>query len=231
MGHRRMCPGFTAGHIFCYGKEIEDVRFFVFPKSQEIKAMRKSLLLLVFVLGCAPLFAQQVVGGKISSEPKQPQETFAPDAPTHDQVMTLFDLLQIRKTMATMMDGMKQVIKQSAEQSFRERVPNPTPKQLEALQGMTDDALGDMPIDEMVEAVVPIYRRHLSKSDVEEMIRFFGGPVGQRLLREQPQMMMEGMQAGVAVQQKRMEQIKIKIRERAQQLIEAGEEKNEGPKK
>jgi hypothetical protein len=96
---------------------------------------------------------------------------------------------------------------------------------------MTDDALGDMPIDEMVEAVVPIYRRHLSKSDVEEMIRFFGGPVGQKLLREQPQMMMEGMQAGVAVQQKRMEEIKIKIRERAQQLIEAGEEKNEGPKK
>jgi hypothetical protein len=128
-----------------------------------------------------------------------------------------------------MLDGMRQVMKQSAEQSFRERVPNPTPKQLEALQGMTDDALGNMPIDEMVEAVVPIYRRHLSKSDVEEMIRFFGGPVGQKLLREQPQMMMEGMQAGVAVQQKRMEEIKIKIRERSQRMIEADEENNGTP--
>lgn len=187
--------------------------------------MRKSLLFLVFALAGVPLFAQQVIGGKISSGPKVTDETFAPDAPTHDQVMTLLDLLQVRKMMATMMDGMKQAMKQGAEESFRERVPDPTPKQLEALHGMIDDAIGDLPLDEMLEAMVPIYRRHLSKSDVEEMIRFFGGPVGQKLLREQPQMMQEGMQAGVAVQERRMEQIKIKIRERAQQMIEADEEK------
>ncbi len=187
--------------------------------------MRKSLLFLVLALAGVPLFAQQVVAGKLSSAPNATEETFAPDAPTHDQVMTLLDLLQVRKMMSTMMDGMKQAMKQSAEQSFRERVPDPTPKQLEALHGMIDDAIGDMPLDEMVEAMVPIYRRHLSKSDVEEMIRFFGGPVGQKLLREQPQMMQEGMQAGVAVQEKRMELIKIKVRERAQQMIEADEEK------
>jgi len=192
--------------------------------------MRKSLLFLVLALTGAPLFAQQVIGGKLSNEPKGTQETFAPDAPTHDQVMTLLDLLQVRKMMATMMDGMKQAMKQSAEKSFRERVPDPTPKQLAALHGMIDDAIGDMPLDEMVEAMVPIYRRHLSKSDVEEMIRFFGGPVGQKLLREQPQMMQEGMQAGIAVQERRMELIKIKIRERAQQMIEADEEKT-GPSK
>ena len=124
------------------------------------------------------------------------------------------------------MDGMQQAMKQGAERSFRERVPNPTPKQLEALNGMVEDAVGGMPLDEMVEAMVPIYRRHLSKSDVDEMIRFFGGPVGQKLLREQPQMMQEGMRAGAAVAEKRMEEIKIKISERSQQLIEAEEEKN-----
>ena len=39
-------------------------------------------------------------------------------------------------------------------------------------------------------------------------------------------MMQEGMRAGVAVAERRMEQIKIKISERSQQLIEADEEKN-----
>ena len=145
--------------------------------------------------------------------------------------MTLLDLLQVRKTMAMMMDGMRQAVKQGAEQSFRENVPNPTPKQLEALHGMIDDAMGDMPMDEMVEAVVPIYRRHLSKSDVDEMIRFFGGPVGQKLLREQPQMMQEGMQAGMAIQQKRMDQIMAKVKEGARKLAEASEEKDQTPKK
>lgn len=186
--------------------------------------MRRGLLLLVLLAVAAPVFAQQSVA-EAAAQAKSKVEAFPADAPTHDQVMTLLDLLQVRKMMATMMDGMKQAMKQGAEESFRERVPDPTPKQLEALHGMIDDAIGDLPLDEMVEAMVPIYRRHLSKSDVEEMVRFFGGPVGQKLLREQPQMMQEGMQAGVAVQERRMEQIKIKIRERAQQLIEADEEK------
>jgi len=192
--------------------------------------MRRGLLLLVLLAVAAPVFAQQSVA-EAAAQAKSKVEAFPSDAPTHDQVITLLDLLQIRKMMDTMMDGMKQAMKQGALQSFRERVPDPTPKQLEALNGMVEDALGDLPMDEMVEAMVPIYRRHLSKSDVDEMIRFFGGPVGQKLLREQPQMMQEGMRAGVAVQEKRMEQIKIKIRERSQKLIEAEEEKNGASKK
>ena len=193
--------------------------------------MRKVLLLVVLVVTAAPLFSQTIVAGKIQGQPKATEETFPPDAPTHDQVMTLLDLLQIRKNMVVMMDGMKQAMKQSVEKSFRERVPDPSPKQLEALHGMIDDAIGEIPMDEMVEAIVPIYRRHLTRSDVEEMIRFFGGPVGQKLLREQPQMIQEGMRAGMAIQENRMDQIKIKLNERAQKLVEAGEENDSTPKK
>lgn len=190
----------------------------------------RGLLLLVLLAVAAPVFAQQSVA-EAAAQAKSKVEVFPADAPTHDQVMTLLDLLQVRKMMVTLMDGMQQAMKQSAERSFRERVPDPTPKQLEALNGMVEDAVGGLPMDEMVEAMVPIYRRHLSKSDVDEMIRFFGGPVGQKLLREQPQMMQEGMRAGVAVAERRMEQIKIKISERSQQLIEADEEKNGASKK
>jgi hypothetical protein len=211
--------------------QVKDVRFLVSPKKPGDRNMRcRGLLLLILLAVAAPVFAQQSVA-EAAAQAKSKVEAFPADAPTHDQVMTLLDLLQIRKMMATMMDGMKQAMKQGAEQSFRERVPDPTPKQLEALNGMVEDALGDLPMDEMLEAMVPIYRRHLSKSDVDEMIRFFGGPVGQKLLREQPQMMQEGMRAGVAVQEKRMEQIKVKIRERSKQLIDAEEEKNGTSKK
>ena len=193
--------------------------------------MRKVLLLLVLVVTGAPLFSQTIVAGKIQSEPKAAEETFGPDAPTHDQVMTLLDLMQVRRSMTVMVDGMKQAMRQGAEKAFRERVPDPSPKQLEALHGMMDSTIGDMPIDEMVEAVVPIYRRHLTKSDVEEMIRFYGGPVGQKLLREQPQMMQEGMRAGAAIQENRMDQIMIKVKEQAQKLAEAGEEKGNNSQK
>jgi hypothetical protein len=158
--------------------------------------MRKAVFLLVLMAAAAPLYAQQSVA-EAAAQAKAKSEGLAADAPTRDQVMKLLDLLQIRKSMSLMMDGMKQAMKQGAEEAFRERVPNPTPKQLEALNGMVDDMMADMPLDEMIEAMVPIYRRHLSKSDVDEVIRFYSSTVGKKLLREQPQMIQEGMQAGV----------------------------------
>ncbi len=190
----------------------------------------RSLLLLVMLAVAAPLFAQLSVA-EAAAQAKTKVEAFPADAPTHDQVMTLLDLLQVRRNMSVMMDSMKQAMKQTAEHAFRESVPDPTPKQLDALRGMIDGALADMPLDEMVEAAVTVYRRHLSKSDVEEMIRFYAGPVGQKILREQPQMLQESMQAGAAIQQKRMDQIMAKIRESARKMSEADEEKDQTPKK
>ena len=190
----------------------------------------RSLVLLVLLAVAAPAYAQQSVA-EAAAQAKAKAEALPPDAATQEQVMTLLDLLQVRKTVTLMMDGMKQAMKQGAEQSFREQVPDPTPKQLEALHGMIDDAIGDMPMDELLQAMVPIYRRHLTKSDIDEMIRFFSGPVGQKLLREQPQMMQEGMQAGVAIQQKRMDQIMARIKERVRKLAEADDEKDQIPKK
>jgi len=184
--------------------------------------MRKGVFLLVLMAAAAPIYAQQSVA-EAAAQAKAKSEGLAADAPTHDQIIKLMDLLQIRRNMSLMMDGMKQAMKQGAEQAFRERVPNPTPKQLEALNGMVDDMMADMPLDEMVEAMVPIYRRHLSRTDVDEVIRFYSSAVGQKLLREQPQMIQEGMQAGVEIQQKRMDQMMAKIRERTEKMAQEEE--------
>lgn len=151
------------------------------------------------------------------------------NAPSRDQVMTLLDLLQVRRMMANMMEDMKQVMKQSAEDAFRRKIPNPTPKQLEALHGIFDD-IGDMPLDEMVNALIPVYQRHLTQPDIEEIIRFYSSPAGQRLLTEQPKMIQESMQAGAAIQRKRMDEINAKMEERMQKLTEAGDD-NAAPKK
>jgi len=190
----------------------------------------RGLVFLVLLAVAVPAFAQQSVA-EAAAQAKSKAEVFSADAPTHDQVMTLLDLMQVRRNMALMIDGMKNAMKEGAERSFRERVPNPTPKQLEALHGMIDGAMSDMPLDEMLEATVAVYRRHLTKSDVEEMIRFYAGPVGQKVLHEQPKMIQESMQAGTEIQTKRMDQIMAKIREGEQKMLEADEESNKTPKK
>jgi len=190
--------------------------------------MRKSVFLLVLMAAAAPIHAQQSVA-EAAAQAKAKPEAPAADAPTHEQVMKLLDLMQVRKSMSLMMDGMKQAMKQGAEEAFRDRVPNPTPKQLEALNSMVDDMMADMPLNELIEAMVPIYRRHLSKSDVDEVIRFYSSTVGQKLLREQPQMIQEGMQAGVEIQQKRMDQMMARIRERTEKMAEEEEKDKAAP--
>jgi uncharacterized protein len=195
--------------------------------------MRNIILLLAMVTAAAPWFGQQSLGEAAAAAKKaraQQASPASPETPTRDQVIRLLDLLQLRKNMAVMMDGMRQAMKEGAEQGFRERVPDPTPQQLQALHGMVDDMLADMPLDEMVEAIVPIYQRHLSRSDIEELIRFYSGPVGQKLVREQGPMLRESMEAGAQIQQKRMDQIMARIRERTEKMVQEGSQ-DEKPKK
>ncbi|HMF91947.1 MAG TPA: DUF2059 domain-containing protein [Candidatus Angelobacter sp.] len=191
--------------------------------------MRNFVLFFLVLLFTLPATAQQSVA-EAAAQARSSAKLGA-DAPTRDQVMTLLELLQVRRTMTVMMESMKQVMREGAEQSFREKVPNPTPKQLAALRGMFDDIVDTMSMDDMIDAIIPIYQRHLTKTDIDELIRFYSSPVGQKLLHEQPQIIQESMQAGAAVEQKRMDEIKAKIAQRAQEMMEADQEPTSTPKK
>jgi len=72
----------------------------------------RGLVLLVLLAVAAPAFAQQSVAEAAAQAKKA--EVFSTDAPTHDQVMTLLDLMQVRRNMVLMMDGMKNAMKEGA---------------------------------------------------------------------------------------------------------------------
>ena len=68
--------------------------------------------------------------------------------------------------------------------------------------------------------MIPVYQRHLSKSDLDSVIAFYSSPVGQKLLREQPQMIQESMQAMAPIQQRMMRDMMDKVQARVQHAIE-----------
>jgi hypothetical protein len=180
--------------------------------------MNKLLFVAMVAIFSLPVLAQQSAA-EAAAEARQAGPALPPDAATREQVLTLMDLWQARRNMTVVMDNLRQILRQSVEQSFREKVPNPTPQQLEALRGIFDDI--DTPLEEMVNALVPIYQRHFTTKDVDELIRFYSSPVGQKMLREQPQLLQESMQAGASLQEKRMDEIKAKVNARLQKLLEA----------
>ena len=130
------------------------------------------------------------------------------------------DLMHLRAQMEQLLDGMKKGMKAGAEAGFKQKIPDATPEQLAKLDFITEAVFKDFPIDEIIGAMVPIYQKHLTKSDLEAVIAFYSSPVGQKLLKEQPAMMAEGMQAGQDIMMRKLPDIQERLKTKVAQLAE-----------
>lgn len=125
-------------------------------------------------------------------------------APSRDEVMKFMEVLRIKPQLAQYFAGVAKQAKLGAEEGFKQKIPDATPAQLAEVDKFAENLFKDMPIDEMVDAMVPIYQKHLSKEDLGAILAFYSSPVGQKLQREQPAMMQEGMQVGGEIGRRRL---------------------------
>jgi hypothetical protein len=181
--------------------------------------MRKFMLMLA-VLICLtfPLSAQQSVA-EMAAQAKASKQALPANAPSREQVLKFFDVLQVRRNMQLVIEGMKEQMKNGAEQGFRHKLPDATPEQIQQMQAMVEDSFSEISFDELINAIVPVYQRHLSKNDIDSILAFYASPAGQKLLGEQPAIMRESMEVAGAVQQKKMETILRKLDERMDQMV------------
>ncbi|HLA76167.1 MAG TPA: DUF2059 domain-containing protein, partial [Vicinamibacteria bacterium] len=59
-------------------------------------------------------------------------------------------------------------------------------------EGFRAEARGD----DLIALVVPVYDKHLTHAEIRGLIEFYQGPLGQRLIEVQPQIVQESMAAG-----------------------------------
>jgi len=126
-------------------------------------------------------------------------------APSKEEVLKFLDILRVKSQLTLYFDGVAKQAKLGAEEGFKRKVPDATPAQLADVDSFAEKLFQGMPIDEMIDAMVPIYQRHLSHEDIEAILAFYSSPVGQKLLREQPAMMQEGMKVGGEIGRRRLE--------------------------
>jgi hypothetical protein len=147
------------------------------------------------------------------------QSPAADAAPSKAEVRRFLELMQVRARMVQMVAGMKEQGRRGAEAALRAKISDPTPEQLARATKIGDDVFQDFPIDEMVDAVVPIYQRHLTKSDLDAVIAFYSSPAGQKLLKESPAMMAEAMKAGGDIMLKRLPDMNQRIESRVGEMV------------
>jgi hypothetical protein len=150
------------------------------------------------------------------------------DAPaTREDVLKLFDVMKLREQMRLVMDSVAKQQREMIHESLKKRAPQMTDQDLARMDQFTSEIMKDLPIDGMLDDMIPVYQKHLTKSDVNAMSVFYSSPTGQKMLREMPAMTTESMQAAAPRIQAMME----KVMDRAEQLArEEREKKNESPK-
>jgi hypothetical protein len=143
------------------------------------------------------------------------QQQPSTDVPaTKEDVEKLFATLHIRDQMRNIMEISAKQSMQMAHESLKKKVPDISQKDLDRMDAMVDRVLKDFDSDGMLDDMIPVYERHLTKTDVAAMTAFYESPTGQKMLKEQPEMMAEAMKAV----QPRMEKLMSSVMDEAEKM-------------
>ncbi len=91
-----------------------------------------------------------------------------------------------------------------------------------------DDMLMDFPIEEMLQAMIPVYQKHWTGADVDAMVAFYSTPRGQKILKDLPAATAEAMQAAMPIIQKRMEAMTERVQQEVAQMTKDSKTKPAG---
>ena len=81
-----------------------------------------------------------------------------------------------------------------------------------------DELIKGMPVDQIMEAMIPAYQEHFTKSDIAAMNAFYGSPLGQKVLEELPAVLQEENQAAMPILSKCMSDWNDKMQHQFEQM-------------
>jgi hypothetical protein len=132
---------------------------------------------------------------------------------THARDMT-------KNVMASMTAQMQKMIhEQLAKQ------PNLPPDAEARIVKTMNDYWKELPVDDIIDAMIPVYQKHLTKGDVDTLTAFYSGPTGQKVLKEMPAIMSESMQASSGILQKMMAKTMQRVDDEIAQVQKANDSK------
>jgi len=178
--------------------------------------MRRGLILLTlfFSTCCTTVFSQQPV--------------LPYDAPSKEEVMNFFEVMHVREHIDVIMKAAMVQVRQNVSAAIAKTDPNLSVENTKKMDALVADIYNDIQkefaTDEMLEDIVPVYQRHLTRADLQAVVDFYQSPAGQRLLKESPAMSVEAMQITNARSQKLMEDIMAKTKQRVDAMKAAGEQ-------
>jgi hypothetical protein len=138
---------------------------------------------------------------------------------TRQDVLRLFKVMHINDQMRSVMDAMTKQQSALVHETMKKRYPQMSEERLEQFDAMMEEGIKDFPVDAIIDDLIPVYQKHLTRTDVRAMNVFYSSPTGQKLLREMPEMTSESMQLSYGRMQKQMDA----MMERMQKMVKEEE--------
>jgi hypothetical protein len=148
----------------------------------------------------------------------------ADEPATREDITKLFDVMKSHDQVHSAMDMVLKQQRVMLHDIIKKEYPDTSAQQLQHLDSFMDDFVKTFPLDAMIDDMIPVYQKHLSKADVEAMIAFYSAPTGQKLLREMPAIAADSMQAMAP----RLQMMIEKMRQRVEQMAKEEHEKKAG---
>jgi hypothetical protein len=121
----------------------------------------------------------------------------------------------MKRLMASMAQGIQQM---THEQYVKHQDELPAGYEAK-MNAMMDDMFNKMPMDEMMQAMVPAYQKHFTKGDIDNLVAFYSTPTGEKVLRELPAIMSESMQDMMPIMSKYMDTVRQTLVKQTEAMI------------
>ena len=145
------------------------------------------------------------------------QQAPADTPASKEDVVRFMDVMHSRDMMINMMSLMAKQTSQMVHQQVSKQADLP-PDAEERINKMTQDMFKNFPVDDLIQAMIPVYQKHFTKGDIDAFVAFYSTPAGQKLLKEMPAITQESMQASMGVAQKMVANMQQQIQDDINQI-------------
>ena len=90
------------------------------------------------------------------------------------------------------------------------------------------EMLAEMPWDQMIQAMMPVYQKHFTKGDLDALTAFYSTPTGQKVLHEMPGLMADSMKAMMPIMQQHVEKVTAHMQQEMVAMLKEAEKSPSG---
>ena len=149
------------------------------------------------------------------------------DAPaTKEDIQRYLQIMHSREMMTKMADAMTKPMHQMIHEQYL-KDKDKLPADFESrMNKRLDENFKNIPWDEILDTMVPVYQKHLTKGDVDALVAFYSTPTGQKLIKEMPQILAESMQGMMPIMQKHVDALNQRVQEEMAAMVKEADSKS-----